>query len=189
MLKSQPCGRRSARLIRAATMSRSHGGLMPSASSRWRQVRTVRCDSLVSRTSVANRRERARAVGPGVVSQADEHEHALDGCQSRSAGTGAWLSAHEIASTLTADCLEPAQPRHLLGLANLCPIRVRDAPPPTRFRWSTPDSATPSGAVSAGSNPVGGTDQRHKFEHFDNLGPSSEGNGRRRLTSPVAGSR
>ena len=45
--KSQPCGRRSARLIRAATMPGSHGVMMPTAASRFRQVRTVRSDSPV----------------------------------------------------------------------------------------------------------------------------------------------
>jgi hypothetical protein len=34
---------------------------------------------------------------------------------------------------------------------------------------SSGERATASGAVSAGSNPVGGTGQRHKFEHSDNL--------------------
>ena len=33
-------------------------------------------------------------------------------------------------------------------------------------------TATPSGAVSAGSNPAGGTGQRPKFEHSNNLGPT-----------------
>jgi hypothetical protein len=42
--RSQPWRRRSARLIRAATMSGSHGRMMPSDSSRSRQVRTVRSD-------------------------------------------------------------------------------------------------------------------------------------------------
>jgi hypothetical protein len=32
-------------------------------------------------------------------------------------------------------------------------------------------TATLSGAVSVGSNPTGGTGQRHKFEHSDNLEP------------------
>jgi len=47
VFKSQPCGRRSARLIRAATISGSHGEMMPSAPSRSGQVRTVRSDSPV----------------------------------------------------------------------------------------------------------------------------------------------
>ena len=34
---------------------------------------------------------------------------------------------------------------------------------------SSGERATASGAVSAGSNPAGGTVQRHKFEHSDNL--------------------
>ena len=57
-----------------------------------------------------------------------------------------------------------------LRLSALCPIRVQKGLPQARFRWSGPGGATPSGAVSAGSNPVGGTGQRHKFEHSDNLG-------------------
>jgi len=44
--------------------------------------------------------------------------------------------------------------------------------PAGRLRWSGPYRATPSGAVSAGSNPAGGAAQRHKFEHSDNLGRS-----------------
>ena len=36
--------------------------------------------------------------------------------------------------------------------------------------WSAPSGGLPSGAVSAGSNPAGGTGQRHKLEHSDNLG-------------------
>jgi len=53
-----------------------------------------------------------------------------------------------------------------------CPIRVQQGLPLARFRWSAPGGATPSGAVSAGSNPAGGTAQTHKFEHSDNLGPT-----------------
>ena len=45
--KPQPCVRRSARLIRAATMAGSHGVIVPSTASRSRQVRTVRSDSPV----------------------------------------------------------------------------------------------------------------------------------------------
>ena len=37
---------------------------------------------------------------------------------------------------------------------------------------SSGERATASGAVSAGSNPAGGTGQRHKFEHPDNLDAS-----------------
>ena len=44
-----------------------------------------------------------------------------------------------------------------LRLSALCPIRVQKGLPQARFRWSGPGGATPSGAVSAGSNPVGGT--------------------------------
>jgi len=42
-----------------------------------------------------------------------------------------------------------------LRLFALCPIRVQQSPPRARFRWSAPGAATPSGAVSAGSNPAG----------------------------------
>jgi hypothetical protein len=42
--RSQPFGRRSGRLIRAATMAGSHGRMIPAASSRSRHVRTVRLD-------------------------------------------------------------------------------------------------------------------------------------------------
>ena len=59
---------------------------------------------------------------------------------------------------------------HDLRLSVPCPIRVQTGVPRARFRWSAPGGATPSGAVSAGSNPAGGTAQRHKFEHSDNLG-------------------
>ena len=53
----------------------------------------------------------------------------------------------------------------------LPPIRPRSWCAGTCFRWSGACTATASGAVSAGSNPAGGTAQRHKFEHSDNLGP------------------
>jgi hypothetical protein len=56
-----------------------------------------------------------------------------------------------------------------LRLSAPCPMRVQKGPPQARFRWSAPDGATPSRAVSAGSNPAGGTGQRNKFEHSDNL--------------------
>jgi hypothetical protein len=52
----------------------------------------------------------------------------------------------------------------------LPPIGPRSWCAGTRFRWSGACTATLSGAVSAGSNPAGGTVQRHKFEHLDNLG-------------------
>jgi hypothetical protein len=53
----------------------------------------------------------------------------------------------------------------------LPPMRPRSWCAGTRFRWSGACTATLSGAVSAGSNPVGGTAQRHKFEHSGNLDP------------------
>ena len=49
------------------------------------------------------------------------------------------------------------------------PIRARVRHLGARFRWSDTYTATDSGAVSAGSNPAGGTGQRHKFEHLNNL--------------------
>ena len=52
----------------------------------------------------------------------------------------------------------------------LRPIRARAGHLRERFRRSGACTATPSEAVSAGSNPAGGTGQRHKFEHCDNLG-------------------
>jgi hypothetical protein len=65
------------------------------------------------------------------------------------------------ASSLT--CAQRAQqPRP----GTLPPIRPRSWCAGTRFRWSGACTATLSGAVSAGSNPAGGTGQRHKFEHF-----------------------
>ena len=59
-----------------------------------------------------------------------------------------------------------------LRLSAPCPICVQKGLPWARLRWSALDGATPSGAVSAGSSPAGGTGQRHKFEHSDNLDPS-----------------
>ena len=47
-------------------------------------------------------------------------------------------------------------------LSALCPIRVQQGLPRARFRWSVSGGAAPSGAVSAGSNPAGGT----KFERL-----------------------
>jgi Substrate binding domain of ABC-type glycine betaine transport system len=44
-------------------------------------------------------------------------------------------------------------------------------PTRSRFARSKGGRAFPSGAVSAGSNPTGGTGQRHKFEHSNNLDP------------------
>src|SRR6516162_6506393 len=49
------------------------------------------------------------------------------------------------------------------------PIRARTRSRRTCFRRPEAYTATLSGAVSAGSNPAGGTVQRHKFEHLDNL--------------------
>lgn len=58
-----------------------------------------------------------------------------------------------------------------LRLSALCPICVQKGLQPTRFRRSGAYTAMDSGAVSVGSNPTGGTAQRHKFEYSDNLGP------------------
>jgi hypothetical protein len=57
----------------------------------------------------------------------------------------------------------------LRNVGGLRPIRARTRSLRACFRWSGPHTATDSGAVSAGSNPAGGTGQRHKFEHFNNL--------------------
>lgn len=72
--RSQPCGRRSAHLIRAATMSGSHGEMTPSVCSRSRQVRNGPFRQAGVADQCGHRRERARAVRPGMIGQADEHE-------------------------------------------------------------------------------------------------------------------
>jgi hypothetical protein len=59
----------------------------------------------------------------------------------------------------------------LQGVGGLRPIRARPGHLRQRFRWSVQYRETASGAVSAGSNPAGGTGQSNKFEHSDNLGP------------------
>jgi len=69
--KSQPCGRRSARLIRAATMFGSHGEMLALSlqavqAGAYRPLRQARVADQRGR-----RRERACAVRPGVVGQAD----------------------------------------------------------------------------------------------------------------------
>jgi hypothetical protein len=53
----------------------------------------------------------------------------------------------------------------------LSPVRPRAEPATTCSRWPGAYAATLSGAVCAGSNPAGGTAQRHKPEHLGNLGP------------------
>ena len=60
----QPFRRRSARLIRAATMPGSRGAMMSSAASRSRPARTVRSDSPGWRTSVATDGNAAVPSGP-----------------------------------------------------------------------------------------------------------------------------
>ena len=57
----------------------------------------------------------------------------------------------------------------LRSVGGLRPIRARTRSLRARLGRSERYGATDSGAVSAGSNPVGGTGQRHKFEHSDNL--------------------
>ena len=74
MFKFQPCGRRSARLIRAATMPGSRGETMPAASSRSRQVRTVRSDSPVYRTNVATDGNAPVPSGPAWLAGLDRSE-------------------------------------------------------------------------------------------------------------------
>ena len=56
------------------------------------------------------------------------------------------------------------------GSSNLTrPIRARAGHLGARFGRSELYRETDSGAVSAGSNPAGGTAQRHKFELSNNL--------------------
>jgi hypothetical protein len=70
----------------------------------------------------------------------------------------------------SADVSPPAAPRTPSGRQCLRPIRARASRSGARLRWPGACTATLSGAVSVGSNPTGGTGQRHKFEHSDNLG-------------------
>src|SRR5215831_10134219 len=51
-------------------------------------------------------------------------------------------------------------------------MRPRTGCAGTRFPWSEACTATLSGAVRAGSNPAGGTGQRHQSELLGNLDPS-----------------
>jgi hypothetical protein len=52
----------------------------------------------------------------------------------------------------------------LRSVGRLCPIRARTRSLRACFRWSGPHTATDSGAVSAGSNPAGGTAQNRPQE-------------------------
>jgi hypothetical protein len=52
------------------------------------------------------------------------------------------------------------------------PVTPRSGFPRARLPSSETHAAAASGAVSAGSNPAGGTGQRHKFEHPNNLDAS-----------------
>jgi len=98
--------------LRAATISGSHAEMMAAASSRSRHVRTVRSDSPVYRTRVATDGNAPVPSGPAWFARpTSTNLHALDGWPPRSAGTGARFSAHEIASTLTADRPSSALPR------------------------------------------------------------------------------
>jgi hypothetical protein len=56
------------------------------------------------------------------------------------------------------------------SVGGLRPIRARTRSLRACFRWSELYQETDSGAVSAGSNPVEGTAQKHKFEYSDHLG-------------------
>ena len=55
------------------------------------------------------------------------------------------------------------------------PIRARAGHLGVHFGRSELYRETDSGAVSAGSNPAGGTAQKHKFEYSDNLDQTSAG--------------
>src|SRR5215471_15643981 len=72
--------------------------------------------------------------------------------------------AHSAAAPPAGDRPSSGRQGYDLRLSAPCPIRVQTGAPRARFRWSGPGGATPSGAVSAGSNPAGGTTQKHKFE-------------------------
>ena len=58
----------------------------------------------------------------------------------------------------------------LRSVGGLRPICARARSLRARFGTSEPYSETASGAVSAGSNPAGGTAQRHRFQYFDGKG-------------------
>jgi hypothetical protein len=75
---------------------------LTTAASRSRQVRTVRSDRPVYRTSLATDGKAAVPSGPAWLARpTSTNLQALDGCPPRSAGTGARFSAQEIASMLT----------------------------------------------------------------------------------------
>ena len=100
-LRSQPCGRRSAGLIRAATMPGSHGAMMPPAPAG--PGRCVPSAPTARRSGPAWLPTGTRLCRParrGWPSQRARNLRALDG-PPRSAGTGARFSAQQIASTLT----------------------------------------------------------------------------------------
>ena len=80
--------------------------------------------------------------------------------------------AHVAVAPLACDRPSGGRQGRDLRLSVPCPIRVQQGPLRARFRWSGPGGATPSGAVSSGSNPAESTGQRHKIEHFDNLEPN-----------------
>jgi hypothetical protein len=71
-----------------------------------------------------------------------------------------------------ADVSPPAAPRRPSGMQCLRPIRARASRSGARLRRPGACTAILSGAVCAGSNPAGGTGQRHKSEHSDNPGPT-----------------
>jgi hypothetical protein len=76
--RSQPCGRRSARLIRAATIPGPQGRMMPPASSRSTRVGTARGQAGVA-DQCDGRWECSGAVRPGAAGQAGEDELANGG--------------------------------------------------------------------------------------------------------------
>jgi hypothetical protein len=72
------------------------------------------------------------------------------------------LDAHRHRSPPTSAVVRTGTPR---------PIRARAGHLRARLGKSERYRETDSGAVSAGSNPAGGTTQRHEFEHSNNLEP------------------
>jgi hypothetical protein len=100
--RSQPCGRRSARLIRAATMPGSHGEMMPRPPAGPGRCEpsapTARCSGPAWPPTGTRPCRPARRGWPGRRARTCTRWTAA---RPRPAGTGARCSAQEIASTLT----------------------------------------------------------------------------------------
>jgi len=90
----------------------------------------------------------------------------------RQVPAGGITAANHIEAVSLARCECMAEAKHGRSVGGPRPIRARAGYPRARFRRPGACTATASGDVSAGSNPAGGTVQRHKFEHFDNPRPT-----------------